>query len=198
MSKEMWDQRYAESEYVYGTNPNKFFKQELDKLLPGKILLPAEGEGRNAVYAAENGWDVRAFDQSDEGRKKALRLAADRDVAIEYHLLDLENIDYPSDYFDVIALVFVHTSEVKRQQIHRNLIRFLRPGGTLILVGYSKEQLQFDSGGPREVSLLFSPEELKEDFSGLHLKSIEKLETEVNEGGFHKGKASVVVLVADK
>ena len=105
MSKEMWDQRYAESEYVYGINPNEFFKQELDKLVPGKILLPAEGEGRNAVYAAEKGWVVSAFDQSEEGRKKSMLLAADRKVTIDYHIRDLETHDYPVDHFDAIALV---------------------------------------------------------------------------------------------
>ena len=196
MSKEMWDQRYAESEYVYGTNPNEFFKQELDKLVPGKILLPAEGEGRNAVYAAEKGWNVSAFDQSDEGRKKALRLAAERSVTIEYQIRNLETIGYPENHFDAIALVFVHTPAIKRQQIHRNLIRFLKPGGTLILIGYSKEQLQFNSGGPKDKSFLFSQDELTEDFSGLQITSINQLETMIKDGDFHSGNASVIQLVA--
>ncbi len=198
MSKEMWDQRYAESEYVYGTNPNEFFKQELDKLVPGKILLPAEGEGRNAVYAAEKGWNVSAFDQSDEGRKKALRLAAERSVTIEYQIRNLETIGYPENHFDAIALVFVHTPAIKRQQIHRNLIRFLKPGGTLILIGYSKEQLQYNSGGPKEESMLFSEIELIEDFLELQINSIGKIETMIQEGDFHQGKASVIQMVAIK
>ena len=198
MSKEMWDQRYAESEYVYGTNPNEYFKQELDKLVPGKILLPAEGEGRNAVYAGEKGWVVSAFDQSEEGRKKAQRLAAERGVEIEYQIRNLETVGYPENYFDAIALVFVHTPAIKRQQIHRNLIRFLKPGGTVILIGFSKEQLQFSSGGPKEESMLFSQEELKEDFSDLHFLSLERLEKEVEEGDFHQGKASVIQMVAIK
>ena len=198
MTKEMWDQRYAESAYVYGTNPNEFFKQELNKLLPGKILLPAEGEGRNAVYAAEKGWIVSAFDQSDEGRKKALRLASGRNVAIEYKIRDLETIDYPADHFDAIALVFVHSFAIKRQQIYRNLIRFLKPGGTLILIGYSKEQLQYNSGGPKDESMLFSEDELIKDFSALQIKSIRKIETMIQEGDFHNGNSSVIQLVAFK
>jgi ubiquinone/menaquinone biosynthesis C-methylase UbiE len=198
MSKEMWDQRYADEEYVYGTAPNEFFKQELDKLAPCKILLPAEGEGRNAVYAAENGWDVWAFDQSEEGMKKALRLASRRNVTIEYHVQDLETIECPDNYYDAIALVFVHTHQSKRQAIHRNLIRFLKPGGTLILIGYSKEQLQYCSGGPKEESLLFSLDEIKDDFSVLKIISLVKLETQMNEGNFHFGKASVIQFVAAK
>ena len=194
----MWDRRYAESEYVYGTNPNEFFKQELDKLVPGKILLPAEGEGRNAVYAAEKGWIVSAFDQSEEGRKKALRLAASRDVTIDYQIRDLEALDYTPGYFDAIALVFVHTSSLKRKVIHQNLIKFLKPGGTLILIGYSKEQLQYNSGGPKEESMLFTEIELIEDFSELQINSIEKIETMIQEGDFHHGKASVIQMVAVK
>ena len=198
MSKEMWDQRYAESAYVYGTNPNEFFKQELDKLVPGKILLPAEGEGRNAVYAAEKGWIVSAFDQSEEGRKKALRLASGRNVAIEYQIRDLETVDYPADHFDAIALVFVHSSAVNRRKIHRNLVRFLKPGGTLILIGYSKEQLQYNSGGPKDESMLFSEDELIEDFAELKIKSLRKIETMIQEGDFHSGNSSVIQLVAYK
>ena len=194
----MWDRRYAESEYVYGTNPNEFFKQELDKLVPGKILLPAEGEGRNAVYAAEKGWIVSAFDQSEEGRKKALRLAASRDVTIDYQIRDLEALDYTPGYFDAIALVFVHSSSLKRKVIHQNLIKFLKPGGTLILIGYSKEQLQYNSGGPKEESMLFTEIELIEDFSELQINSIEKIETMIQEGDFHHGKASVIQMVAVK
>ncbi len=198
MNKEMWDQRYADSEYVYGTHPNEFFKQELDKLVPGKILLPADGEGRNAVYAAEKGWIVSAFDQSDEGRKKALRLASGRNVTIEYEIRDLETTEYPADHFDAIALVFVHSSAKNRRQIYLNLMRFLKPGGTLILIGYSKEQLQYNTGGPKEISMLFSEDELIEDFAGLQIKSIRKIETMIQEGDFHSGNASVIQLVAFK
>ena len=74
--KEFWEIRYAEKQYAYGENPNVYFKEQLDKLKPGKILLPAEGEGRNAVYAAKQGWEVMAFDLSSEGKNKAEKLAA--------------------------------------------------------------------------------------------------------------------------
>jgi SAM-dependent methyltransferase len=194
----MWDQRYADAEYVYGTDPNDFFKQELDRLQPGKILLPAEGEGRNAVYSAGKGWEVWAFDQSEVGRKKALKLASGRGVSIRYDLHDLATVEYPENYFDAIASIFVHTPGEKRQAIHRNLVRFLKPGGTLILAGFTKEQLKFNSGGPKEISWLFSKEELTTDFAGLRIQSIDQPETEIREGDFHRGRASVIQLVAVK
>ncbi|MEI6884882.1 MAG: class I SAM-dependent methyltransferase [Bacteroidota bacterium] len=198
MSREMWDQRYADEEYLYGTTPNVFFKQELDKLKPGKILLPAEGEGRNAVYAASMGWDVYAFDQSEEGRRKAIRLAEEKKVVITYVLSDLENAEYQEEFFDAIGLMCVHSPGEKRQLVHRNLSRFLKPGGTLILTGFSKEQLQFTSGGPKELSWLFSVEELKADFEAFSSCRIEHSETLIEEGPYHKGMASMIQMVAVK
>lgn len=195
MSKNMWDDRYSEPEYVYGTNPNEFFKQELDKLSPATILLPAEGEGRNAVYAAEHGWKVTAFDQSEEGMTKALRLATLRNVTIDYQLHDLATTEYPEGHFDVIALVFVHTPPQMRQTLHRKLMGFLKPGGTLILTGFSKEQLQFSSGGPKDATMLFSPDELREDFEDLLITSLQQQEVVIEEGEYHKGRASVVKMV---
>jgi SAM-dependent methyltransferase len=196
--KEMWNQRYAAEEFVYGTEPNLFFKQELDKRVPGRILLPAEGEGRNAVYAAWLGWDVWAFDQSAEGQKKAYKLAAERNTSIRYDLCDIGDCSYPEAFFDVIALIFVHTPASVRQAFHRDLLRFLKPGGALILEGFSKEQLKYDSGGPREESMLFSVEELRTDFEPAILRELDRHLVQVDEGLHHRGDASVVRLIAVK
>lgn len=192
----MWDQRYSAEEYIYGREPNAFYSQELDKLKPGKILLPAEGEGRNAVYAAEKGWEALGFDQSEEGRRKGLLLAASRNVTITYQIQDLETINCPDNHFDALALIFVHTPETKRQAIHRNLIRFLKPGGTLILEGFSKEQLKYESGGPKEISLLFSLEDIRSDFQSMKIDFLEKMVVNLDDGGGHQGKGSVIRLVA--
>lgn len=72
---QFWNERYSQAEYVYGETPNVFFAAQLDKLSAGTIILPCEGEGRNAVYAASQGWEVKAFDASEAGQKKALLLA---------------------------------------------------------------------------------------------------------------------------
>jgi 2-polyprenyl-3-methyl-5-hydroxy-6-metoxy-1,4-benzoquinol methylase len=198
MSKEMWDQRYADAEYVYGTSPNVFFKRMLDTLPAGKILLPAEGEGRNAVYAAECGWNVTAFDQSEEGRKKALRLAAERHVEIGYDLVSLEEAEFSENEFDAVGLVFVHSPASMRQALHHRLLRFLKPGGTLLLTGFAKEQIACQSGGPKDASMLFSSDELLVDFQDLEIISIEKLDTTITEGEFHKGRAMIIELEARK
>lgn len=193
---EIWNQRYAQKEYVYGIKPNEFYKDQLLKLQPGKILFPAEGEGRNAVFAALNGWDVVAFDSSLEAKKKAEKLAAENKVELKYLISSIEEFEFEENSFDAIVLVFVHTEN--RDENHRKLIRFLKPGGTLILEGFSKNQLSNNSGGPRNLSMLFSAEELNNDFQSLNDLNISELDIELEEGLLHIGKASVIRIVGTK
>lgn len=192
----IWNQRYAQEEYVYGVNPNEFYKEELSKLQPGKILFPAEGEGRNAVYAAIKGWDVVAFDSSEEAKKKAEKLAEKNNVRLNYQTASIEEFEYDENSFDAIVLIYVHT--MNREQNHQKLLRMLKPGGVIILEGFSKEQLMNNSGGPRNSEMLFSKEELTRDFNDLKEKQITKTETELNEGQLHKGNASVIRLLGIK
>jgi 2-polyprenyl-3-methyl-5-hydroxy-6-metoxy-1,4-benzoquinol methylase len=198
MSKEMWNANYATDEYIYGKVPNEFFKAELDRLIPGKLLLPAEGEGRNAVYAASKGWDVEAWDQSDEGRKKALNLALETGVSIRYDLGDITMIEIPAMTFDVIALIFVHLNPEKRQDFHRRLVHGLKPGGLIILEAYTTEQLKFSSGGPKNPDMLYSSGLLAEDFAEMDILLNRELQVFQEEGTFHRGEASVVKVVAQK
>lgn len=191
-----WNQRYAQEDYVYGIEPNKFFKNELLKLQPGKILFPAEGEGRNAVYAALNGWNVVAFDSSEEAKIKAVKLALKNKVAIVYINSSIEKFDYEENSFDAIVLIYVHTEN--REENHQKLLRFLKPGGILILEGFSKNQINNNSGGPRNLTILFSEYELKKDFNTLRNLNISLVKIELNEGLLHIGNASVIRLLANK
>jgi len=195
---EFWNDRYSAKEFAYGESPNKFVAHELRKLRPGKILFPAEGEGRNAVYASTLGWQVTAFDPSTEGKKKAMMLAAKRNVEIDYQITDYENVDFPANLFDCLVLVFAHMPSSLRNKIHRKLSTFLKPQGTLILEGFSKEQLKRNTGGPRNLDYLFSEMELKEDFSAFSKLEIKETTTTLNEGPFHQGIASVIRVVAKK
>lgn len=195
---DFWNIRYATDEYVYGTEPNSFFRENLLKLTPSKILLPAEGEGRNAVFAAKQGWQVTAFDNSIEGQRKALQLAEKKGVSISYQLNSFDSANFPTQYFDCIALIYTHMPANTRNTNHRKLISFLKPGGYLIIEGFSKNQLQFNSGGPRDYGMLFSIEELKSDFYDFKIIQVEETETELKEGTFHDGKASVIRLLATR
>lgn len=196
--KEHWNERYAASEYLYGTSPNAWFAQKLGSLEAGKILFPAEGEGRNAVYATTRGWETNAFDQSEEGRNKALRLAAEKGVSIQYQLCDLTEYEAGAGEFDTIVLIFVHMPVEIRQRVHERLIGFLKPGGHLILEAFTQKQLQKTSGGPRTESLLYDTDIILNDFKSLDFIEFAETTTILDEGPLHKGEAHVVRLFATK
>jgi cyclopropane fatty-acyl-phospholipid synthase-like methyltransferase len=196
--EEFWNQRYAEEEYAYGTKPNAFFKSQIDQLKPGKILLPAEGEGRNAVYAATKGWNVFAFDFSTEGKKKADNLAERMGVAIKYKVSEFDKLDYKPEYFDVIALIFAHFPAKLRHVYHQKLQNYLKNDGTLILEGFSKKQYNLSSGGPKNSEMLFTSGQLKRDFNQLKKVKIFDGEVMLNEGLYHQGLAAVIQFTGKK
>jgi len=198
LQSEMWDERYSSENFVYGTKPNQFFREELLKLKVGHLLLPAEGEGRNAVFAASQLWDVSAFDLSNEGRLKALHLAKENRVEIDYELASFENFTFEKESFDCIALIYAHVSEYKRKEYHQLIVKYLKPGGLLILEGFSKEQFGKKSGGPGQIGMLFSKEVLLDDFSELETIKLQGLDIELSEGEFHQGVASIIRYVGKK
>ena len=193
-----WDERFGTEDYAYGTEPNQYFKEQLNKLKPGNILLPAEGEGRNAVFAASEGWQVTAFDTSIEGKRKAGLLALKKGVSIDYKIDNYEFIDFPHESFDCVALIFAHMNPANREDYHKKLISFLKPGGTLILEGFSKNQINNKTGGPRDINMLFSEKEMNTDFISCSDLSISEAEIVLNEGPFHQGLASVIRVVGIK
>ena len=194
----MWDERYRISEYIYGKEPNTFFSSELSKLSVGKILLPGEGEGRNAVFAAQMGWNVHAFDASIEGKKKALRLADEKNVSIRYDLLKYDEFDVTESSYDAIGLFYTHQAPSERKAFHRRILKALKQNGVLILEGFSKKQLQNMSGGPKNPDYLLSVQELEEDFGEMEIQMLHELTRELSEGSSHRGIADLVQLVARK
>lgn len=194
----MWDERYASEEYVYGTEPNQYFKEEIDKLTPGKLLLPAEGEGRNAVYAAQLGWDVTAFDLSKVGQQKALKLAASKNVTITYDVIGFDDIELEEDSFDGLFLCYAHVPPAVRQIYHRKVLKSIKAGGLVLLEGFSKAQINNTTGGPRSLEMLFSKEELNDDFSALKHISTTYLKTHLSEGHFHAGISDIIRVFGTK
>lgn len=198
LMKEQWNERYAADHYIYGINPNEWFSEKIRHLKPGKLLLPAEGEGRNAVFAAKCGWEVTAFDQSEEGKKKALKLAAGENVDINYLIADLNDFDSKPSEFDLIAFIFVHMPEEIRQSVHRSLCQLLKPGGHLILEAFTREQIKNTTGGPKTLQLLYTKEFIEVDFNHLNFIEFEETLTSLDEGPLHKGDAHVIRLFAQK
>jgi len=202
--KEFWDLRYASDEFAYGKLPNRFIKDTLDELqLKGKIIFPAEGEGRNAVYAAKLGLNVFAFDTSVEGKKKALLLAEEENVSIEYNIIDMNDLDLPKESFDAAVLVYAHFPPHLRRIFHRKIGDLVKPGGHLIIHGFSKENYVLRQsnplvGGPNDMNMLFSIEELITDFNEFEVSNFKQSMVLLNEGHFHKAESSVISLIAKK
>ncbi|MEO0338336.1 MAG: class I SAM-dependent methyltransferase, partial [Bacteroidota bacterium] len=169
MNKEFWNQRYSANDYAYGKAPNVFFAEQLRQLTPGKILLPADGEGRNSVFAATLGWEAIAFDISSEGKQKAEQLANEKNVSIEYLVGDLESLDLAPQSFDAMALIYAHFPPAIKSKYHQLLQKYLKPGGIVILEAFSKTHLHYRDknpkvGGPNNLGMLFSEAEIEEDF----------------------------------
>lgn len=194
---DFWNDRYAQKEFAYGTLPNVFLKEQLDLLEAGSILLPAEGEGRNAVYAATQAWDVIAFDISKSGQEKARQLSAAHQVAINYQVTGV--LEFTSqEQFDVIALSYAHFPANIRKQAHRHLLQFLKPSGVVIFEAFAKAQLGKPSGGPKNIEMLFSIEEIKDEFPQLDFNLLSEEHINLSQGTYHQGKADVIRFVGIK
>ena len=196
--KELWDKRYNTDQFIYGTTPNGFLKSELDKLKAGKILLPGEGEGRNAIYAASRGWSVEAFDQSQVAAEKALAFAAEKGHEIDYQVSRFEEYSFKPKHFDAVGLIYFHVVTPGRILLHSQVFNALKPGGVLILEAFHTSQLGNSTGGPPSLELLFTEETLLSDFASLEMIEISQTRIILDEGPLHNGEAEVIQFVARK
>jgi SAM-dependent methyltransferase len=199
MSGISWDERYGEEEFAYGVEPNTFLVEMVAQLpAQGSVLCLCEGEGRNAVYLAEQGYQVTAVDASAVGMAKAQRLAAERGVQIETIVSDLVDYDIPVDTFDAVVSIFCHVPKSLREKVHLQVINGLKASGMLLLEAYFPKQLEFGTGGPPMAELMMDLESLKLELEGLELLHAEEKIREVVEGKYHTGKGAVVQVLARK
>lgn len=194
----MWNERYQQDIYQYGINPNDFMAEQIPQLPKGRILFPGAGEGRDAVYAAKLGWEVHAFDLSEQGQAKALKLASHEKTRIHFKVSDASLVKFPIASFDVIALTYFHLPVEIRVAFYANCISWLKPGGRILLEGFSKKQQGLSSGGPKNIDWLFSTKELEIEFPGLTILLNEEKQRLLDEGPLHQGLAEVVQFIAQK
>lgn len=201
--KEFWNNRYKIEDSAYGYEPNEYFKRQITKLESGKILLPAEGEGRNAIFASKLGWQVSAFDMSEQGKIKAEKLAKKNNVKIDYKIGEFGELKYEEEQFDVIGLIYAHFSADQKSKYHKALDRYLRKGGTIIFEAFSKKNLDLNAknintNGPKDIDALFSTDEIKKDFSNYEIVELKEETLNLNEGKYHKGLSSIIRFVGTK
>ena len=195
----MWDQRYAEEGFAYGTKPNDFLKESMGKLRPGgKILCLAEGEGRNGVYLAGNGYKVSCVDLSPVGLDKATALAQSRSVSIETFVADLKDYQISADSYDAIISIFCHLPPAIQEHVHGQIHKGLRPGGVYILEGFSKDQINYNTGGPRKTEMLMDLDSVKRELQPLSFQHAIETERLIHEGKYHNGKGAVIQIIGMK
>ncbi|MDY0079983.1 MAG: class I SAM-dependent methyltransferase [Ignavibacteriaceae bacterium] len=196
--KQNWEERYGSSDYVYGVEPNDYFRQELSKLKPGMLLLLGEGEGRNATFASKNGWSVDAVDWSEEARNKAHRLSRSHNVIFNYIVADITQYTPDTEKFDAVALIYIHLPEYERQELFKKIFNALKPGGKLILEAFDIDQIKYKSGGPSSPDLLYSLEDIVELCIDYNFDNISKEVIQLSEGRLHKGDAAVIRFTGTK
>lgn len=196
MSANFWDDRYATTTYLYGTEPNAFIAAMADRIPAGPVLCLAEGEGRNAVFLAKRGHAVTAVDASATGLAKARGLAASQQVRIETQVVDLANyVITPSAWAGIVA-TWAHLPPALRGAVHRQVVDGLRPGGIFLLEAYTPAQLAFGTGGPKDPQLCMTLAGLREELPGLEFLIGRELERDVMEGTGHTGRGAVVQVCA--
>lgn len=193
-----WNERYSEPGFAYGTEPNEFLLSVVDRIPHGRILSLAEGEGRNAVFLASLGYEVTGVDGSEVGLRKAMELAKERGVAITTIQVNLSEFEIGLEQWDGIISCYCHIPSTIRISLHHAAVRGLKPGGVFVLEAFSKEQLAYDTGGPKSLDMLMSLDELKLELAGLEFIHAVEMEREVREGSRHTGLASVVQVIGIK
>ena len=194
----MWDERYAAEHYIYGTEPNSFLAENVTRIPKGRVLCLADGEGRNSVFLAQQGYSVTAVDASAIGIRKAKKLAQDNNVRVEYIHADLTNYSPGTEQWEGIVSIFCHLPASIRTSLHKNIVSALKPGGVLLLEAYTPAQLKHGTGGPPEAALTMSADILEQELNGLKFDLLQELEREVIEGSHHTGLGAVVQVLAHR
>ena len=196
----MWNQRFSGDDYLFGRQPNDYLRAKA-ALLPagGAVLCVADGEGRNSVWLARQGFQVQAFDIAEVGVAKARRLASEAGVSVDYTVSDCEQYSWAAQSHDGVVAVFVQFADpAMRARLFANMVRALKPGGVLILQGYTPRQLEYKTGGPGQLSHLYTTGLVREAFKELRIVELIEYEAELNEGAQHAGRSALLGLVAAK
>jgi SAM-dependent methyltransferase len=197
-TRDFWNEKYANTDYAYGTEPNEFLVSAVAKLKRGETLSLAEGEGRNAVWLAQQGFTVSSIEQSEKGVAKTLRLALQRGVIVMAERGELETFNIQPNSWDLMVSIYAHTPQELRRKLHRQVVAGLKPGGVFILEAYTPAQIPNNTGGPKDASLMPTAELLRSELHELVFDHLEEIERDVVEGSLHTGTAHVVQLVAHR
>ncbi len=193
-----WDEKFSADHYIYGTDPNDFLAAQAGAIPKGKVLCIGDGEGRNGVFLATQGYQVTSVDSSKVGLAKARDLAAEKGVTLKTVVADLNDFDIGENQWDGVVSIYCHLPAPLRQKVHGNVVRGLKPGGVMLLEAYTPKQLEYNMGGPPVVELMYTADILRRDLQGLQFEHLQELDREVIEGTHHYGMGAVVQLIGVK
>lgn len=196
-----WNRRYSQEGYLFGTAPNAWLAEHAGVWQPGqRVLCVADGEGRNSVWLASRGLVVDAFDIAEVGVAKARQLATSQGVTVDYTLASCDDFDWTPGAWDGVAAIFVQFADpALRTRLFAHIVNALKPGGTLLLQGYTPQQLVYRTGGPPQVEHLYTPDLLRAAFEAtMDIVELRDYEAEVSEGSGHSGRSALIGLVARK
>jgi 2-polyprenyl-3-methyl-5-hydroxy-6-metoxy-1,4-benzoquinol methylase len=193
-----WNSRFEAEGYLFGTEPNAWLREHADVWRPGqRVLSVADGEGRNSVWLARRGLVVDAFDIAEVGVAKARRMAAEQGVSVNFAVADCDLLEWPEAVYDGVAAIFVQFADpAMRERLFANIQRCLKPGGVLVLQGYTPKQLEYKTGGPPIASHLYTPDLLRDAFGGTEIIELREYEAEIAEGSAHRGWSALIGMVA--
>jgi SAM-dependent methyltransferase len=193
-----WNQRFSADGYLFGTEPNAWLREHAGVWTTGqRVLCVADGEGRNSVWLARRGLQVDAFDIAEVGVAKARRLAAEQGATVNFQVADCDSFAWPEAHYDGVAAIFVQFADpALRERLFAHLQRSLKPGGTLLLQGYTPKQLEYRTGGPPLLSHLYTAAMLREAFAAMEIVELRDYEADVAEGTGHHGRSALIGLVA--
>jgi SAM-dependent methyltransferase len=195
---ETWNRRYAGDDFLFGTEPNAWLREHVGSLPgAGRILSVADGEGRNSVWLAQQGFQVDAFDVASRAVEKARAFAQRQGVSVNFSVADVDGFAWPEAAYDGVAAIFVQFADPDtRARLFARIVRSLKPGGVLVLQGYTPKQLEYRTGGPPILSHLYTRELLASAFEDLSIIELRTYEAEVHEGQGHSGRSALIGLVA--
>ena len=197
--QQIWNQRFAAEHYVFGEAPNAYLQSQAAHLSPGNALAVADGEGRNGVWLAQQGLQVDAFDFSDNAIRKARVLAQSRQVNVNFVCSDWQSFDWrPAHYDNVVGIFFQFAAPEERSLLFARMLDSLKPGGTLIIQGYTPRQLDFNTGGPGKLAHLYDEALMLDAFGQLDILDLRTYEAEIAEGTGHQGMSGLLGLTARK
>jgi SAM-dependent methyltransferase len=194
-----WDKRFSIPDYVFGEEPNAFLVSQAKHLGRGRALALADGEGRNSVWLARQGFTVDAFDFSAPAVAKAKALAQKHQVVVNFSCTNWQTFDWKPKHYDLVAGIFFQfANPVERSQLFEKMKQSLKPGGTVIIQGYGKNQLSYNTGGPGKLENLYDEDMLRLAFAGFSVQVCQTYEAEIQEGQGHMGMSALVGFLAKK